>query len=56
MINTFLFDLDGTLLPLDMERFLQIYFDEMAKKLYKVVDPELTPNIYGGHRIYDTEY
>lgn len=43
MINTFLFDLDGTLLPLDMERFLQIYFDEMAKKLYKVVDPELTP-------------
>lgn len=30
-MNTVLFDLDGTLLPMDQERFIQIYFSEMAK-------------------------
>lgn len=42
MINTFLFDLDGTLLPLDMENFLEIYFREMAKKLKDHIPPEKT--------------
>lgn len=30
-MNTILFDLDGTLLPMDQDLFIQIYFSEMAK-------------------------
>ena len=33
MITTILFDLDGTLLPMDQERFVQSYLSRMAKKL-----------------------
>lgn len=43
MINTFLFDLDGTLLPIDMKGFIKIYFGEMAKKLKDYIPPEKTP-------------
>src|SRR5690554_730930 len=43
MINTFLFDLDGTLLPIDMEQFIAIYFAEMSKKLHNIIEPEYTP-------------
>lgn len=32
-ITTILFDLDGTLLPLDQENFTKIYFGSIAKKL-----------------------
>lgn len=42
MINTFLFDLDGTLLPLDMDRFMEIYFAEMAKNLKEHIPPAKT--------------
>lgn len=42
MINTFLFDLDGTLLPVDLDKFLKIYFGEMAKKLKSHISPEKT--------------
>jgi FMN phosphatase YigB (HAD superfamily) len=42
MINTFLFDLDGTLLPVDLDKFLKIYFGEMAKKLKDHISPEKT--------------
>jgi len=31
-INTVLFDLDGTLLPMDMDAFVKSYFTELAKK------------------------
>lgn len=40
MINTILFDLDGTLLPLDMDAFMKIYFDEMAVALSDLIDKE----------------
>ena len=33
MITTVLFDLDGTLLPMDQDRFVQSYIGRMAKKL-----------------------
>ena len=33
MITTILFDLDGTLLPMDQEKFVQDYLGRMAKKL-----------------------
>lgn len=31
-MNTFLFDLDGTLLPLEQEKFVEAYFSELSKK------------------------
>jgi HAD superfamily hydrolase (TIGR01549 family) len=41
MLDTILFDLDGTLLPLDMERFTAIYFGEMGKVFTDLIDPKL---------------
>ncbi|WHH59375.1 HAD family hydrolase [Petroclostridium sp. X23] len=41
MINTFLFDLDGTLLPLDMDRFMKLYFDELGKCFSDMISPEV---------------
>lgn len=41
MLNTILFDLDGTLLPLDMERFTNIYFHEMGYMFKDMIDPRL---------------
>jgi FMN phosphatase YigB (HAD superfamily) len=38
MFDTVLFDLDGTLLPLDMERFIKIYFAEMGRKFSDLID------------------
>lgn len=32
MIKAVLFDLDGTMLPLDMKKFIKIYFSELSKK------------------------
>lgn len=32
-INTILFDLDGTLLPMDQEKFVNVYFKMLAAKL-----------------------
>ena len=32
-IKAFLFDLDGTLLPMDQDLFMKYYFGELAKKL-----------------------
>lgn len=34
MIKTVLFDLDGTLLPMDQETFVKAYFGLLSKKLY----------------------
>ena len=33
MLNTILFDLDGTLLPMDQEKFLEVYFHELTQKM-----------------------
>ena len=33
MINTILFDLDGTLLPFDIETFMKVYFKEITTKM-----------------------
>ncbi|HYE84399.1 MAG TPA: HAD family hydrolase [Clostridia bacterium] len=41
MIDTILFDLDGTLLPLDMQKFTQIYFNEMGSMFKDMIDPKL---------------
>ena len=42
MITTVLFDLDGTLLPMDQDKFVQSYIGRMAKKLAPHgYDPEL---------------
>ncbi|NLY75461.1 MAG: HAD family hydrolase [Firmicutes bacterium] len=40
MLTTVLFDLDGTMLPLDLNKFIQIYFTEMGKKFHDLIDPE----------------
>lgn len=41
MIDTILFDLDGTLLSLDMQRFAEIYFTEMGNMFKDMMDPKL---------------
>lgn len=38
MINTILFDLDGTMLPLNLDHFLEIYFTAMGKKFQDLID------------------
>jgi FMN phosphatase YigB (HAD superfamily) len=41
MFDTILFDLHGTLLPIDLQRFLQIYFQEMGMYFQDLIDPGL---------------
>lgn len=41
MIDTILFDLDGTLLPLDMQKFTEIYFHEMGYMFKDMLEPKL---------------
>lgn len=50
MIKTILFDLDGTLLPMDQEVFTKSYFAELAKKLapYEYEMERLIPAIWNG--------
>lgn len=50
MITTILFDLDGTLLPMDQDRFIQSYIGRMAKKLAPYgYDPHLmTKGLWAG--------
>ncbi|MGE5604942.1 MAG: HAD family hydrolase [Bacteroidota bacterium] len=38
MINTILFDLDGTMLPLNLDQFLKLYFTAMARKFQDLID------------------
>ncbi len=49
-IKAVLFDLDGTLLPMDYDGFLKLYFGNLAKRLAKYgYDPdELVKNIWTG--------
>ncbi|SET27326.1 FMN phosphatase YigB, HAD superfamily [Natronincola peptidivorans] len=52
MIKTILFDLDGTLLPLNMEDFLKRYFEELGMKFQNLIHPkELAKLVWGS-----TEY
>ena len=37
MYKNILFDLDGTLLPMDMEKFLKLYFDSVCKRCSPIV-------------------
>ncbi|XMB72053.1 HAD family hydrolase [Mycoplasmatota bacterium WC30] len=45
MINTILFDLDGTLLPMDLNKFMTIYFKLLAKHLQESIDPNKITDI-----------
>lgn len=46
-INTIIFDLDGTLLPMDIEKFMKIYFEEMGKHFVDLINPkELVENVW----------
>lgn len=49
-INAILFDLDGTLLPMDQDLFMKYYFGELAKKLVPLgYDPKtLIDNVWAG--------
>ncbi len=38
MINTILFDLDGTMLPLNLDQFLKLYFTAMGRKFQDLID------------------
>lgn len=40
MINTILFDLDGTLLPLDTDEFIAAYFNAVSKELKNIFTAE----------------
>lgn len=47
MLNTIIFDLDGTLLPLDMDKFAHAYFKEMGMAFHDMTDPkQLVENIW----------
>ena len=41
MRDTFLFDLDGTLLPMDFDKFMELYFHNLGKHFYGKIDPRL---------------
>lgn len=46
-MNTILFDLDGTLLPMDTQQFEKLYFQELGKFLLDLIAPEqLVPLIW----------
>ncbi|HHY82137.1 MAG TPA: HAD family hydrolase [Clostridiales bacterium] len=40
MLDTILFDLDGTLLPLDMDEFMRIYFGEMGRTFHDIIEAD----------------
>ncbi|MBL4936888.1 HAD family hydrolase [Clostridium sp. YIM B02515] len=47
MLNTILFDLDGTLLPMDMDAFEKLYFGAMSAYLGDLISPkDLVNNIW----------
>lgn len=50
--NTILFDLDGTLLPIDGQAFEKIYFGNLAKQFMDVYEPKvLIQLIWGATKI-----
>lgn len=58
-MNTFLFDLDGTLLPMDMKQFEKLYFGGMAGIFHDLIDQkELVSLIWASTKemVSNTEY
>lgn len=52
MLDTILFDLDGTLLPLNTDKFMKIYFDEMGRKFHDLIEPkQLASNIWAATEV-----
>ena len=49
-MNTFLFDLDGTLLPMDQDAFMEAYFHSLTQKMlpYGVEPKKLTQAVFMG--------
>lgn len=45
MKKTFLFDLDGTVLPMDFNKFMELYFYNIGKYFKDLVDPTLMPKL-----------
>lgn len=45
MKNTILFDLDGTLLPMDFDQFTQKYFTFMGHHFKEDIDPNILPKL-----------
>lgn len=41
MRDTFLFDLDGTLLPMDFNKFMELYFYNLGVHFYGKIEPKL---------------
>jgi HAD superfamily hydrolase (TIGR01549 family) len=39
-VDTFLFDLDGTLLPMDLDEFTRLYFCEIGREFKDIMEPE----------------
>jgi FMN phosphatase YigB (HAD superfamily) len=59
LLKTIIFDLDGTLLPLDMDQFMHIYFREMGIAFQDMIDPKkLVDNVWQatGAMIGNLEY
>lgn len=49
MLNTILFDLDGTLLPMDLDEFIQYYFKAITKTMASSFDSKrLIHSIWNG--------
>lgn len=50
-VNTIIFDLDGTLLPMNLDKFMKIYFDEMSNHFKDIISPKkLIDNIWASTR------
>lgn len=41
MLKAILFDLDGTMLPLDIESFVKDYFKKLAEYFHEIINPEI---------------
>lgn len=51
MLKNFLFDLDGTLLPMDMEVFIKLYLSSLCKKMSPIINLQpqtIVDSIWGG--------
>ena len=40
MYKNYLFDLDGTLLPMDMDKFIKLYFGSLCKRFVPILKVE----------------
>lgn len=59
MLDTFLFDLDGTLLSMDFKYFEKLYFSSISEALSDLIEPnKLINNIWAstGAMVQNTEY